>query len=314
MNILVTGTGLIGCHLAREMVQRGNRVVMYDLAPMEGYVRSVAGDVPVTKGDVRDLPALVDVMREYQVDTVFHSAGLIGPKVAERPYTGLAINVGGAIAVAESARLSGVRRLVFASSFAVYNWDLPPTAPINEDFPTTQNSFYGSSKVACEQIFRAYATTYGLELAILRFAQVYGRGHYTGGSSGGLAMHGAVEPASRGEPARVDPRLFGRNEYVYIKDAVQGIALACERPLVIEAFNIGTGTLHGPDDVAAAIRLARPGLPVEVLPGPAQRPGQRRDQPLDLARSKRELGYNPQFDLAKGIADFLKELQRTPGA
>lgn len=310
MNILITGAGLIGCHFAREMARRGHRAVLYDVAPNENYVRSVAGDTPVVKGDIRDLPALVDVIREHQVDTVFHSAGLIGPKVAERPYMGLNINVGGAIAVGEASRLCGVRRLAFASSFAVYHWDLPPTAPLNEDFPTVQNNFYGSSKVSCEQILRAYATTYGMELALLRFAQVYGRGHYVGGSSGGIAMHGVAEAAARGEPVRVDPRLFGINEYVYISDVVQGIALACERPLKIGAFNIGTGALNSPSDVAEAIRKVRPGLEVEVLPGPAQRPGQRRDHPLDLTRARRELGYSPQFNLAGGIAEFVKELER----
>ena len=310
MNILITGAGLIGCHFAREMGLHGHQAVIYDLAPMEPYVRSVAGDVPVVKGDVRDLPALMDVIREHRVEAVFHSAGLIGPRVAEHPYTGLSINVGGAIAVGEACRLSGVRRLVFAGSFAVYNWDLPPAAPIDEDFPTTQNTFYGGSKVACEQILRAYASTYGLELALLRFAQVYGRGHYVGGSSGGIAMHGVVETASRAEPVRIDPRHFGINEYVYIEDVVQGLAMAFERPLVSRAFNIGTGVLHSPADVAEALRRACPGLQVEVLPGPAQRPGQRRDQPLDLTRAREELGYNPRFDLTRGIAAFVEELRR----
>lgn len=314
MNILITGAGLVGCYVAREMVRRGHRAVLYDLAPQGDYVRSVAGEVPVVKGDVRDLPALMDVIRENRAEVVFHSAGLIGPKVAERPYTGLSINVGGAIAVAEASRLSGVRRIVFASSFAVYNWTLPSATPIHEDFPASQNNFYGSSKVACEQILRAYAGAYKMELAILRFAQGYGQGHYAGGSSGGLAMHGVVEPAARGEPVRIEPTLFGVNEYVYVKDIVQGVAQACEKPLSIASFNIGTGTLSSPSDVASAIRTVCPGLSVEVLPGPAERSGQHRTQPLDLSRARIDLGYDPQFDLAKGIADFVDELRRSKQA
>lgn len=312
MNILVTGAGLIGCYFAGEMLRRGHRAVIYDIAPIDRYVRSVAGDVPLVRGDVRDLPALMDVMREHRVEAVFHSAGLIGPKVSERPYTGLNINVGGAIAVGEASRLSGVRRIVFTSSFAVYNWNLPSAVPIDEDFPASQNNFYGSSKIACEQILRAYATSYNMELAILRFAQVYGRGHYVGGSAGGIAMHEVIEAAARGEPVRLQPQRFGVNEFVYIGDVVQGVAGACEKPVGIAAFNIGTGVLNSPSDVAGAIKTVCPEVSVEVLPGPAERPGQHRTQPLDLTRARKELGYDPQFDLVGGITHMVAEL-RSPG-
>ncbi len=314
MNVLITGTGLIGCYVAKEMVRRGHRVLLYDIAPIESYVRSVAGDVPVARGDVRDMPALIDVMRDLKPDVVFHSAALIGPKVAERPYTGLSINVGGAIAVGEAARLSGVRRVVFASSFAVYNWTLPSSVPISEDFPASQNSFYGCSKIACEQVLRAYATSYGNELAIVRFAQGYGRGHYVGGSAGGLAMHGVVEAAARGEAVRIEPRLFGINEYVFVEDIVQGVAQACEKPLRIETFNIGTGVLSTPEDVASCIRAVCPGQSVEVLPGPAERPGQHRSQPLDITRAQQQLDYDPKFDLARGVASFIQEMRQAARA
>ncbi|MBI2917512.1 MAG: NAD(P)-dependent oxidoreductase [Chloroflexi bacterium] len=310
MNILITGAGLVGCHLAREMAGRGHKVIIYDVAPNPAYVRSVAGDVPAIAGDIRDLPALMEAIRDHQAEAVFHSAAFIGPKVSEHPYTGLSVNVVGTITVAEAARLSGVRRLAFASTFGVYNWSVPATAPITEDFLLGEDTFYSASKVSCEHILRAYAAKYGFELAMTRFAQVYGRGHYAGGSAGGMAFHDAVEAAARGGPARLDPRRFGINEYVYVKDVVQGVALACERPLNSRAFNIGTSVLSRPEDVAAAIRQACPTVTVEVLPGPAERPGTRRDFPMDLSRARTELGYAPKYDLAAGIADFVAELRR----
>jgi UDP-glucose 4-epimerase len=309
MNILITGAGLIGCHFAREMAQRGHQAVVYDIAPNEGYVRSVARDVSLVRGDVRDLPALLETMQAHRVDTVFHTAGLIGGKVAERPYSGMGINVGGAIAVAEATRLSGAERLVFASTFGVYNWGLSASAPINEDFPLGGDSLYGGSKVACEQIFRGYGAKYGFEAIMLRFAQVYGRGHYVGGSSGGQAMHEIVASVADGKPVRIVPRHFGINEYVYVKDAVQGAVLACETSVKSKAFNIGTGHLASPEDLVAAIGAVRPGLEVQVEAGPAERPGQRRTQPLDLTRARQELGYAPRFDLVEGIADFVQELR-----
>ncbi|MDP2659540.1 MAG: NAD(P)-dependent oxidoreductase [Dehalococcoidia bacterium] len=309
MNILVTGAGLIGCHFAREMQSRGHQTVLFDLAPNEGYVRSIAGDAPVVKGDIRDLPALVDTMRAHQIKVVFHTAGLIGPRVAERPYTGLNINIGGAISLAEASRLQGVRRLVFASTHGVYNWNLPPRGPVDEDFPVGEDTFYAASKVSCEQILRAYGVRYGLDVAILRFAQVYGRGHFAGGSSGGVAMHAVAEAAARDGLVRIDPSKFGVNEYVYVKDAVRAAILACEQPLKSKVFNVGSGRLESPADLASAIREARPGLDVEVLPGPAERPGHLHAFPLDTGRAAAELGYQPRFDLARGMTDFIQEME-----
>lgn len=105
----------------------------------------------------------------------------------------------------EATRLSGVKRLVFASTFGVYNWSLPATPPINEDSPLGGDSLYGGSKVACEQILRAYGSKYGFEAILLRFPLVYGRGHYMGGSSGGQAMHEIVALAAANKPVRIIP-------------------------------------------------------------------------------------------------------------
>ncbi len=310
MNILVTGAGLIGCHFAREVQNRGHQAVLFDLAPNENYVRSVAGDAPAVKGDIRDLPALVDTMRAHQIKVVFHTAGLIGHRVADRPYTGLNINVGGAISLAEASRLHGVRRLVFASTHGVYNWDLPPAAPVREDFPLGEDTFYAASKVSCEQILRAYGARYGMEVVILRFAQVYGRGHFAGGSSGGIAMYAVGEAAARGGPVRIDPSKFGVNEYVYVKDAVRAAILACEQPLKSKVFNVGSGTLESPSDLASAIRSARPGLEAEVMPGPAERPGHLHEFAMDTSRAASELGFRPTFDLAAGMADFIQAIEK----
>lgn len=309
MNILVTGAGLIGSYFSREMIQQGHQVVLYDIAPNRAYVSKVVGDVPIVAGDIRDLPAVMETMQRHQVDTVFHSAGLLGP-VEERPYTGLSINVGGTIAVAEAARLTGVRRFVFASTYGVYRWSPPPKAPVDEEYPLAGDAFYSGSKVACEKILLAYSNKYRMELAIPRFAGVYGPGLYAGGSAVGLNMHRIIEAAASGGPVRVDPGLLGTFEYVYVKDIVQGVAAACQRPLKHKVFNLGTAVLSSSADVAEAIRTAFPKAKVELEAPQPGRTGPRRDQPLDLTRSKEELGFTPRFDLIKGITDFAEELRK----
>jgi nucleoside-diphosphate-sugar epimerase len=123
-------------------------------------------------------------------------------------------------------------------------------------------------------------------------------------------MHAVVAAAMAGGQVRVEPRLFGTNEYVYVKDVAQGVALACEKPLKSRAFNIGTASIARTEDVAGALRRACPGAAVEVVTGQPERYDTPRDQPLDITRARQELGYHPRFDLNQGIADFVGELKR----
>src|SRR6266850_348688 len=89
MNILITGAGLIGSHCARQAVDAGNKVVLFDLSPNRDYLQKVVGKdrADVVAADMRDLPALISAMERHNVDTVVHTAGLIGSRVAENSYT-----------------------------------------------------------------------------------------------------------------------------------------------------------------------------------------------------------------------------------
>ena len=304
MNLFVTGAGLVGCHVAKLMTGRGHSVLLYDLAPNPAYVASVAPTAKVVQGDVGDLPGLLDVLRRHAVDVIIHSAFLIGERINAHPHAGMRANVDGAMALAEAARLSGVKRLLFASTFGIYRWDLSPAEPITEDFPVGGDRFYSASKIACERILSAFAKWYGFEFAILRFAQIYGPGHYAGGDAAGPAVHEALKAALAGRPVELDPGVLGTNDYVHAKDVAAGVGAACKRPLAHEVYNLGSGRLSDSADVAEAIRAAVPGAQVSVLPKPARKPFGRHEQRLDLTRSQADLGYEPAFDLTAGMVDF----------
>ncbi len=114
MATLITGLGLVGTAFAQFALKRGERVVFYDFQPRRDFLAKKLGstDVAVVQKDVRDLPALIQTIQDHKVDTVIHTAGLIGGRVAEALYTGFQINVMGTINVAEAVRLTGVKRLV----------------------------------------------------------------------------------------------------------------------------------------------------------------------------------------------------------
>jgi UDP-glucose 4-epimerase len=164
--------------------------------------------------------------------------------------------------------------------------------------------------VAAEGLLGAFAKHYGFEYAIVRFAQIYGRGHYAAGDYAGPAMHNVLAKALAGEHVQIDPGVLSYNDYVYAKDVAQGMALACEKPLHHRVYHLGSGKLGSPEDVAAAIRQAVPGASIDVLPTPVIGPFWRHEQVLELRRTQQEIGYEPRYDLVKGVADFADELRR----
>ena len=187
MTTLITGIGLVGTAFAQHALRRGEKLVFFDLHPRADYLRRRLGPdhgAAVVRADIRDLPALVAAASDHAVHTVVHTAGLIADRVSDPLYTGLEVNVGGTINVAEAVRLAGVRRLVHISSFAVYDRRRSPVGPVAEDHPRGPGRAYGNSKVIKELVVESYRVDYGFELVTLRPANTYGYGHFAGDRAG----------------------------------------------------------------------------------------------------------------------------------
>ena len=310
MNILITGAGLIGCHGAKRLLAKGHQVVLYDVAPDSGYIQAVVGNekgLAVETADLRDLPALFAVLRKYAIDTVVHTAGLIGKKVAEHPFTGFTVNVQGSVHVAEAVRVLELRRLIFLSSFGVYSGKVAAAGPVAEDFPLDGSGLYGATKVANEHILGAIADLAGFDLIILRPAGVFGPGHYRGGSTVGIVMNQLVTGVARGEAVRIKESLLGTNEYVYAKDVAQAIEKACLATSVkSRAFNVGTGVLLSAQDIVRKVHELMPGARVELAPPEPGEEVKCHRQPLDLTRARTELGYQPEYSMETALADYIK--------
>lgn len=315
MRILITGAGMVGCYTARELLKRGDQVTLFDIAPRDEYIRAIArGDAAVSRGDLSELPQVIEAILNAKPEVVIHTGGLIGGAAEQAPYRGFRVNVDGTINVAEAVRLAGVRRLIFASSLNVNDLSHPQNGPLTEEFPAGGDHVhvYGASKVAGEQILKAYARHYGFELAALRFAGVYGYGHYAGGSGIGRNMLEMVKAVLEGRPAPLRARIAETDEMVYVKDVAQGVALATHaQKLPHQVYNIGSGAIVTADDLARAFQRVVPGAKAERVEAP--RPEPPRLQPLDLSRSRAELGYEPRFDLEAGLRDFIEEYKRTEG-
>ena len=135
MRVLITGAGVIGTHTAKELLERGDEVTFFDFAPRPDYIRRVTGkDVPVIRGDIRDLAALVDAFQQIRPECVIHLAASVGEANIDNVFAGFQINLVATINIAEAARLTGVRRLLHASTQALYVGE-DPKELLHEDSP-----------------------------------------------------------------------------------------------------------------------------------------------------------------------------------
>ncbi len=309
MNVLVTGGGLIGCHFAKRMADGGDPAVIYDLAPNRDYIGKIAGAgrAEIVAADMRDLPALLGALERFDVDTIVHTAGLIGKRVAENSYTGSTNNILGTINVLEAARLRKLKRVVYVSTFGVYDRDKITAGPVHEDAPTGGHNLYTTTKLCSEHLVQAYAHLYNLDTVIVRPAGVFGRGHYVGGSTVGMVMRDLALKIIRGEPFTIDAKTYFSNEYVYAKDVALAVELACKaRAPRQRIYNAGSGAVTRASDLAAAARALSPKAEI-ALAGDEGGDGHAKF-PLDLSAAKAELGYVPQFPLKEALRDYMEEL------
>ena len=309
MATLITGLGLVGTSYAQHAVKRGESIVFYDIAPRKDFLAHKLGSANVTivQRDVRDLPALVEAMQKYQVDKVIHTAGLIGGKVAQPIYSGMQINVMGTINVAEAVRLTGVKRLVQISTFGVYDRRGGEPVPIDETFHRGPGEAYGNSKVAKELMVEAYQRLYGFELIVLRLANVYGVGHFAGGSGGGEMVQNMLQTGIKGGVVKINQEVARDFEYVYYKDLGRALDKATTAPLSAPVtLNIGTGVVIKFDDLVATAEELLPNLQVEIIPGTRPRSAK---QPMVIAKAKEVLGWQPEYDIVAGFKDYIEELK-----
>jgi UDP-glucose 4-epimerase len=306
---LITGLGLVGTSYAQHALKRAENIVFYDVAPRKDFLAHKLGsaNVTVVQRDVRDLPALIETIQKFKCDTVIHTAGLIGGKVGNPIYSGLQINVMGTINVAEAVRLTGVKRLVQISTFGVYDRRQGEPSPIGESFRRGPGEAYGNSKVAKELMVEAYQRLFGFELIVLRLANVYGIGHFAGGSSGGEMVQNMLQTGIKGGVAKIPQESARDFEYVYYKDLGRALDKAVTTPLKEPVtLNIGTGVVIKFDDLVATAEKLLPKLQVELIPG--QRPRSAK-QPMVIEKAKQVLGWTPEYDIVAGFKDYIEELK-----
>jgi UDP-glucose 4-epimerase len=311
MNVLVTGgAGYIGSVIAARLLAAGHTVTVYDDLS-RGHAAAVPAGAALVTADIRDAARLTAALTAGGCEAIVHMAALA--EVAESvafPERYHDVNVGGAEAVLEAALRTGVSRIVFSSTAAVYG--APERVPIDEDAVLAPANPYGETKLAAERLLSEAAAASGGRLATvaLRYFNAAGadgpRGedHFPESHLVPLALAATRD----GTPQKI----FGNDyptpdgtcvrDYVHVSDLAAAHVAALERlPQAAGAYNLGTGSGSSVLEVmrAGAVAPARI-TPVEHAP---RRPG---DPPALVAsndRARRVLGWRPQRQLDGIVAD-----------
>lgn len=297
---LVTGgAGFIGSNLASILVDQGNPVRILDnfSTGREANLTGWTEGVEVVRGDIRD----ADVVRRAcdDVEYVLHLAAL--PSVAgsvEDPVATHDVNISGTLNLLLQARDSGVRRVVFASSSAVYG----DTAvlPTQEDMAPQPLSPYALSKLAGEHYCRLFFSLYGLETFALRYFNVYGP-RQDPASDYAAVIPSFIERLRTGQPVEIHGDGGQTRDFTFVSDVAAANLCCCRAPASAagEVYNVARGDRTSILELAQSIAgIVGTDVPPRFT---GERAGDVRDSQADSARAREVLGWQPTVPLEQGL-------------
>lgn len=306
---LVTGAaGFIGSHLARALVERGERVVgldnldaFYDRSLKQANLDALASSrFEFVEADILDAERLSRIASQARARVIFHIAALAGvrPSIKD-PARYARVNVDGLVNVLEAARAAGCAQIVFASSSSVYGNN--SKVPFAEDDPVNEPiSPYAATKRAGELICHASSHLFGLAIACLRFFTVYGPAQRPD-----LAIASFMRYLAAGEEIPMYGDGSTSRDYTFIDDIIAGVLAAADRleqadPGFFRIWNLGGAkpvSLRGLIDAIGQVTGRTPRVrELPLQPGDVQRTF------ADLTRSGAELGFAPTTDFREGLA------------
>lgn len=317
--ILVTGgAGFIGLNVAEQLLERGESVVLFDLAPPPAAFSAIATFV---QGDVSDFEVVGRVFEKHAPDGVIHAAAITAgaERDAREPRRIAEVNLIGTLNVLEAAHQHAVRRFVHASTGALFGAaGVGVGEPLDEErHRPAPESMYGITKYAAERSCLRLAALWNLDVRIGRLALAYGRWERASSARNRLSPPTEIARIALEGGEAVFPRL-GPTDYIYAPDVARALlALLDAQAPSHRLYHLGTGAAWSLPEWCALLAKRFPKFRWRE----SERPEECNVLPLAPATRTRfsnrrlveDLDYAPRFPPAAALEDFAPWLEAHPG-
>jgi len=301
MKILVTGgSGFIGRNIVKKLKNKGHYVISLDIKE-----KNSISDEHI-KGNILDTNLLKKALKD--VDYVFHLAAVTSPPEFEDLFSnGYETNVLGTYNVLAISLYNNVKKVILASSSSVYGDS--KTISSEDKIPETYRNFYPASKRINELTAKVFMN-YGLETVSLRYFNTYGIGENTKGSYASVIWKFIDDIMYRRVPV-----IYGdgkqRRDFIYVEDTAKASILAMERGKNGEVYNVGTGVSN---DFNTIFKIIKEEMNFDkdpiYIPNPLK--SYQMFTQADITKSKKDLGFEPEYDIRKGVRKILEEIRSLP--
>jgi len=317
VNYLVTGgAGFIGSHIAEALLKEGNRVRILDnfstgrRENLQAIQMIAPLNLEIIEGDVRDKKVCDQVVSG--IDFVFHEAAQVSvPESVNDPETTQEVNIGGTLNLLSASKRAGIKRLVLASSTAIYG-DSPDEKdslkPKKEHLAPNPLSPYALSKLVGEYYCRLFSKVYGLPTVALRYFNVFGP-RQDPNSEYAAVIPKFIERLLQNLP----PVIYGdgkqSRDFVYVGDVIQANFQACHQDGIEgEVFNVASGRSYTLLQLLEYLKKIIPSVQEPVF-APA-RAGDIRHSKADIQKARKFLGFQPKIGLRKGLKPTVEFMKR----
>ena len=307
-NCLVTGGfGFVGRHLVRMLVERGDKVTVFDRISASPYLDDIKDRFNVKVGDFENMVHVTESVRDNDIDTIYHVGALIPPRSEWDSSFAFNANVLGTYHLLEAARMFGVKSFIYSSTTSTYS---DGDRFIPDDYSQRPNTFYGTTKVCGERLGEAYWQHFGVNFRGIRYCIVNGPGR--SGVTPGMFVVWTLQMAALGHPFKVfvDPDVEVAS--IYVKDAAKAlidINDADESRLTRRIYNSMSYTLTARD----LVEVAKKHMPDADLTFRVNDEMMKKitslslNRVMDLEPARHDFDYKPSYDLDATMRDYIAE-------
>jgi nucleoside-diphosphate-sugar epimerase len=288
----------------------GEEVVIFDVIDESKLLGDLKEKVKRVRGDIVHLPHILEAVKAYEIDTIYHAGALLPPVSEQNLSTAFAVNVQGTVNVLEVARLFSLPSVIFVSTIATYGPGLPPL--VNEGMAQQPQNMYGSSKVCCERLGEQYHRKHGVNFRAVRFPPILGAGRRDSAPSAFSYL--AIREPVLGRSYTIYVERKDSIPVLYIKDAVQcliALKMADESRLKRRVYNIHGFSLSA-GELTERVKNHIPQAQISFQPDPSMMDIIRGWPVLDDSHARQEWDWSPEYHLEDSVKDFIDEMRGKP--